>query len=264
MSAIKGSENILYIKRNGGSFEQVGFLTVNSFQSSTDFLSTTTRENAGFNTEVPIEISYTIGFSAIMFEDADLVGKIGYKEILEIQNGFEQVEWKLEAFGKNFVRYGLGYISNLAEESPTGGVIAFDGEIKVYGKILEILDTEPPSTPVLVLATDEQVPGFTLSWGASTDNMGVDYYELRKIKSGSPQEIINVGKVLEYEDTAITYLTYYSYNVRAVDISGNVSPWSNKRLGYALVPSGQPTPEYILKENGQPLLTESGPALIEE
>lgn len=77
MSVIKGEERILHIKRSGGSFVPVAHLTLNSKNSETTFIDTTVRTNNGFKTEVPIEISQTIEFSAIMFEYADITGKIG-------------------------------------------------------------------------------------------------------------------------------------------------------------------------------------------
>lgn len=250
MSVIQGSENIFHIKREGGGFLRVGFLTVNSHSNNTTFLNTTTRENAGFKTEIPIEISSTISFSAVIFEDADLVGKVGYKDLLNIQNTFERFQWKLEVLNKNFTRSGLGYIQNLSEESPVEGAITFSGEINVYGRYIELEDDQSPTTPVLSLDSVAGTPSVLLNWTASTDNLAVDYYEIRKFAGSLPEERINVGNVTEYEDLSISYFTYYSYNVRAVDVSGNPSAWSNKRLAFISVPSGQPTPDYKEYQSG--------------
>lgn len=265
MAFILGSENILHIRRNGGVFQQVGFLTVNSFESDAQFLPTTTRANAGFKTEIPVEVSSSIGFSAIIAEDSDLTSKIGYKEIAEIRDGFERIEWKLEVFGKNFTRYGLGYFSSLSEESPIDGFISFDGSINVYGSILELEDVEPPSAPGLTLTLNPSTPTVTLDWTESTDNLAIAGYQIRKSQTGLPDEIIDLGNTLQYIDSSVEYFTFYSYNVRAYDLTGNRSNWSPKRLAFIPLPVGQPDPpDYLLFENNETILDEEGVPLIFE
>lgn len=258
MSIILGSENILHVKRSGGEFERVGFLTVNSHQKDTSFLKTTTRENAGFSTEVPLEISSTIDFSAIIFEDSDLTGKIGYKELNEIQDNFERIEWKLEVLNKNLTRYGFAYISGLGEESSVDDAMSFSGSLNVYGKILELTDIEPPSRPLLSADIEPNNPSVTLSWTAATDNLAVDYYEIRKALSNQPETFITVGNVLTYEDFSVAYFTFYGYNVRAIDVSGNIGPWSNKVKAQIPIPFGQPDPSYKYYQDGTLKIYQNG------
>jgi hypothetical protein len=70
-----------------------------------------------------------------------------------------------------------------------------------------------------------------LGWTNSTDNVAVDYYEIhRKTDIGGSYSLI--GTMIypgnTYNDTGLATLHDYYYKVRAVDISGNFSGFSNE------------------------------------
>jgi chitodextrinase len=84
-------------------------------------------------------------------------------------------------------------------------------------------DTTPPSAPSNLQASagDAKV---SLSWGASSDNVGVSGY--RVYRDGN--QIASVGQgTLAYTDTGLSNGTTYSYTVRAFDAAGNLSNMSN-------------------------------------
>ena len=69
----------------------------------------------------------------------------------------------------------------------------------------------------------------TLGWEASTDDVGVDHYEVERcdgidcITFG----LIGMTPQIGYIDSTIVWDTSYSYRVRAVDAAGNRSDYSN-------------------------------------
>lgn len=79
-------------------------------------------------------------------------------------------------------------------------------------------DTTPPSTPTNLSVSNEQDTQVTLSWNASTDNVGVTAYEIF-VDGGSigttPGTSVNV--------TGLTACTSYNFGVRALDAAGNAS-----------------------------------------
>ncbi len=82
-------------------------------------------------------------------------------------------------------------------------------------------DTTPPSTPSGLAASAVTQAGFTLSWNAATDNVGVTAYDVYRdgVLAGSPATT----------SLAITGLapgTTYAMTVRARDAAGNASPLS--------------------------------------
>jgi chitodextrinase len=83
------------------------------------------------------------------------------------------------------------------------------------------VDTQPPSVPTNLAATGIGLTSFTLTWSASTDNVGVTGYEVMKgaTLAGAPA-------VTSLNVTGLSPGTGYSMTVRARDAGGNWSGWS--------------------------------------
>ncbi len=79
-------------------------------------------------------------------------------------------------------------------------------------------DTSPPSDPTGLSVSGEQETQVTLSWNASSDNVGVTAYEIFVDGSSlgtTPGTSVNV--------TGLTACTSYNFGVRALDAAGNAS-----------------------------------------
>lgn len=86
-------------------------------------------------------------------------------------------------------------------------------------------DTTPPTAPVNLAASNVAATSATLSWGASSDNVGVTSY---KIYNGSTLLASTAnGSALSYNLTGLTANTSYTLTVRAFDAAGNQSALSN-------------------------------------
>lgn len=83
-------------------------------------------------------------------------------------------------------------------------------------------DTQPPSDPSNLVASNVAQTTLTLSWNASTDNVGVTGYD---VFQGSN----NLGSVTgtSANITGLSPATTYSFKVRAHDAAGNNSGFSN-------------------------------------
>ena len=95
-------------------------------------------------------------------------------------------------------------------------------------------DTTPPTTPSGLVATAVSDTKINLSWGPSTDNVGVAGY--RVIRNGSL--LTTLASVTTWQDNGLNAATTYTYRVQALDAAGNVSPQSN-----AASATTQPTPD---------------------
>ncbi|MEW6027447.1 MAG: fibronectin type III domain-containing protein, partial [Planctomycetota bacterium] len=88
-------------------------------------------------------------------------------------------------------------------------------------------DPEPPSQPTNVTGTAQSTYSILLTWSASTDNVGIDYY--RVYRDG-----IEVGKTTatSYVDSGLQPATQYTYIIGAFDkannsaLSNSVSVWT--------------------------------------
>ncbi|MGK0426512.1 MAG: chitodextrinase, partial [Ulvibacter sp.] len=83
-------------------------------------------------------------------------------------------------------------------------------------------DTQAPSVPVSLAASNVTQTTVDLSWNASTDNVGVTGYDVYQGAS-------NLGTVTgtSTQITGLTASTAYTFSVRASDAAGNVSGASN-------------------------------------
>jgi len=82
-------------------------------------------------------------------------------------------------------------------------------------------DSEAPSIPTNLIASNIGLTSFTIGWTASTDNMGVTAYEI--LKDGVA---IGTSSTTTFNVTGLTQSTSYQMMVKAKDGYGNLSPAS--------------------------------------
>jgi len=83
-------------------------------------------------------------------------------------------------------------------------------------------DTQAPSAPTNLAATNVGSTTLTLGWTASTDNVGVTGYNI--YKNGT---LLTTVTTTTYNVTGLTAATAYSFYVKAKDAAGNISAASN-------------------------------------
>jgi fibronectin type 3 domain-containing protein len=82
-------------------------------------------------------------------------------------------------------------------------------------------DTTPPSTPTHLIATSPDPSHVSLSWSASTDDVGVAGYDI--YRNGSATPLATGVTQTSYTDATVASGTSYSYTVAAYDAAGNLS-----------------------------------------
>ncbi|HEV8561118.1 MAG TPA: cellulase family glycosylhydrolase [Actinophytocola sp.] len=80
------------------------------------------------------------------------------------------------------------------------------------------IDTTAPSVPTGLTVTGTTSNSASLSWTASTDNVGVSNYQI--FRNGA---IVSSATGTTFTDTGLSPATTYSYTVRARDAAGNTS-----------------------------------------
>jgi cellulase/cellobiase CelA1 len=85
-----------------------------------------------------------------------------------------------------------------------------------------------PTAPTNLSASNVTSTSATLSWTASTDNVGVVGYDVLRAPgaSGGTFAVVGSPSGTTFTDTALTAATTYRYEVRARDAAGNLSPVS--------------------------------------
>ena len=119
----------------------------------------------------------------------------------------------------------------------TLGVAAVDAAGNVSGTATKSVtttacpDTTPPSTPTGLATSAISQTSATLSWTASTDNVGVTGYQL--FRDGTQ---VGTSATTSYSYTGLTCATTYTLGVAAVDAAGNVSGTATKSVTTAACP----------------------------
>lgn len=83
-------------------------------------------------------------------------------------------------------------------------------------------DTTPPTAPTNLSVASTTSTTVSLTWTASTDNVGVTGYQI--FRNGTQ---VGTSTSTSFQDTGLTPSTTYTYTVKAFDAAGNVSAASN-------------------------------------
>ncbi|WP_062057100.1 fibronectin type III domain-containing protein [Aquimarina longa] len=86
---------------------------------------------------------------------------------------------------------------------------------------LESKDTEAPSVPSNLVVSNVQETSLSLSWNASTDNIGVTGYDVYQ-----DDVLITSVSGTSYDVAGLTANTKYEFKVQAKDAAGNISGFS--------------------------------------
>ncbi len=85
------------------------------------------------------------------------------------------------------------------------------------------IDSAPPSAPTSVTATGVSDTSVSISWDASTDDIGVTEYRIWQIDGASSTQIGTVSSRLTFAIDQLTPSTSYTFGVSAADAAGNQS-----------------------------------------
>jgi chitodextrinase len=118
-------------------------------------------------------------------------------------------------------------------------------------------DGTPPTAPANLTATAVSASQISLSWTASTDNVGVIGYKV--FRNGAQ---VGTPGATTYSDSPLSASTTYSYTVEAVDAAGNASsPSAALGVMTAPAPTGPAYPlkvsaggRYLVDQTGEPFL----------
>lgn len=87
-------------------------------------------------------------------------------------------------------------------------------------------DTTAPTVPGSVAATAQSSSSIQVTWTASTDNVGVSGYRVRRGSTGSLLSTLG-STARSYTETGLAASTSYNYTVEAFDAAGNTSATSS-------------------------------------
>ena len=144
-----------------------------------------------FKNDVLIDVIGTFGSSANFGQDVTLRRKA---DITNPNTTYTTSEWDT---------YASNTFSDLGTHTVNGGTTP---------------DTEAPSIPTNIIASNITETGTTLNWNAATDNIAVTAYEV--YRNGTS---IGSTAATTYNVSGLTVATSYTFTVKAKDAAGNTS-----------------------------------------
>jgi endoglucanase len=90
-------------------------------------------------------------------------------------------------------------------------------------------DTAAPTVPGQPAASNVTATGATLTWAASTDNVGVTGYDVLRATGSGAATVVGTATGTTFQATGLTGSTTYTFTVRARDAAGNTSASSPGR-----------------------------------
>ena len=115
-------------------------------------------------------------------------------------------------------------------------------------------DTRPPTAPANLTATPTSSARVDLSWGASTDDVGVTGY---RVYRNNALAATRGGTQTTYADTAVAAGTSYTYQVSALDAAGHESPRSNAAT--VTTPPAGPGPTHVFVPTDDAYVDQAAP-----
>ena len=105
-------------------------------------------------------------------------------------------------------------------------------------------DTTPPTTPATATATAVSATQINVSWSASTDDGALFGYYVERCQGAGCSNFAQIvtTSAASFSNTGLAAETSYSYRVRAVDASGNLSGYSPVATATTLTAAPPPPP----------------------
>ena len=200
-------------------------------------------------TAAPSLVQYGSSFQ-VTTPDAARIGSVSLVRTPSVTHDFDQNQ----RFVPSSFTAGSGLLNvqapALANLAPPGYYMLFVVDTSGVPSVASFVrlpaayeDTVAPGAPGTLGATGG-AGSISLAWGAATDNVGVDHYEVyRSTSSGFTPSLVNriaTPSGTSYVDASLAPGTYY-YRVKAVDAAGNLSPASNEASSTALGDTTPPT-----------------------
>ncbi len=139
---------------------------------------------------------------------------VGVTAYILLRNGVQVATPSTTSFADTGLSAATTYSYTVAARDAAGNISPNSASVSVT-----IADTTPPTTPTGLTAAAVGSTAANLSWSASTDNVGVTGYIVRRngVQIATPA-------TTTYADAGLSAATTYSYTVAARDAAGNLSP----------------------------------------
>jgi YD repeat-containing protein len=229
---------MVYVASNISSAAAGGNTVTVTFNSTVSYPDVRAVELSGANVAHPVDVTTSAIGDSSTLNSGNLLTTTANDLLLA--SGNVQHEW--DAVGSGYSELFASYwnvVEDKAASTPgTYSATSTDNYGYWVNQLLAVRpantssDTSPPTAPGGLIATGSSgTTGsqITLTWTASTDNVGVSGYLLERCQGSGCSNFAQVASssTSGYTDGTVIASSPYSYRVRASDAVGNLSSYSN-------------------------------------
>lgn len=200
-----------------GSTSLIGTLVFSGADTTTPIGAYATSSGASTTAQSAPSVTPTRANSMLVNCFAQKSATATHTTVTGATEAFDRAEGSEMSFAADYML--LSTTAATGTQSSTASVAAAYDSLSLVINPAAAADTTAPTTPGSFTATAASTSQINLSWTASTDNVGVDHYEV----SRGATVIVPSTTSLSYADTGLAASTAYSYSVVAVDAAGNRS-----------------------------------------
>src|SRR5436190_1231110 len=177
---------------------------------------------------IPAELTATAGTAAINLAWSASTDNVGVTGYIVKRDGIQVGTTSSLTYTDSGLSSATTYGYTVAASDASGNVSPESATVSATTG--HAVDTTPPSTPAGLVAAAAGGSVISLAWSASTDNVGVTGYIVKR----NGIQVATPITTTSYADTGLSSATTYSYTVAARDAAGNIS--SNSASAIATIP----------------------------
>lgn len=185
---------------------------------------------AGLTTTAVLPIRIDLSWTA----STDNIGVTAYRIV---RNGVQVATSTGASYSDTGLTANTSYTYTVTAVDAAGNVSSPSASVTVRTPV--VADTQAPSAPSNLAATASGTQ-ISLSWTAATDNTAVTGYRVERCEGAACVNFAQIAApgATSHADSGLAASTTYRYRVRAADLGGNLSGYSN--IASATTPAGSP------------------------
>lgn len=126
-------QDVLFFINHENFWVPIGCETGHTLSEASSFIPTTTRDNGGWETDLPIGQSYTLSVDGIVIESEARDGILPYFYLRNLKRSNQLVEWRRVFLLDKHIDTGFAHITDISDTTTVNETVTFTMSLKGFG-----------------------------------------------------------------------------------------------------------------------------------